>query len=81
MPKIQFCDLPRGVWQHLLDRIEQRQVSLLELALLREWVRSGPCAPDGDWYRDFGSFVLCGSGPYPKTVLLRGMQPYGKELE
>jgi len=28
LPKIQFSDLPRGVWQHLLGRVEQRQVSL-----------------------------------------------------
>ena len=33
------------------------------------------------WYKDFGSFKLCGSGPYPKTVLVRGMEPYGEEIE
>ena len=81
MPKIQFSDLPRGVWQHLLGRVEQREVSLQELELLREWVRSGPCAPEGDWYKDFGSFKLCGFGPYPKTVLVSGMEPYGEEIE
>jgi hypothetical protein len=42
LPKVQFSDLPRGVWQHLLERVEQRQVSLQELELLREWVRSWP---------------------------------------
>jgi hypothetical protein len=65
----------------LLGRVEQRQVSLQDLQSLREWVRSGPCAPDGDWFKDFGSFKLCGSGPYPKTVLARGMEPYGEEIE
>ena len=37
--------------------------------------------PDGDWYKDFGSFLLCGSGEYPKTVLAKGMKPFGKEIQ
>jgi len=37
-------------------------------------------APDGDWYKDFGSFVLCGTGEYPKTVLKKGMKPFGTPL-
>ena len=47
---------------------------------LQAWVRTGPVAPDGDWYRDFGSFILCGSGKFPKTVLETGMQPFGKPV-
>jgi hypothetical protein len=81
LPKIQFSDLPAGIWQHLLERVEQRQISLRELQLLREWVRSEPWAPDGDWFKDFGSFLLCGSGKYPKTMLLRGMRPYGEKID
>ena len=81
MPKIQFSDLPRGIWRHLLERVEQRQITLQELQLLREWVRSEPYAPDHEWYKDFGSFLLCGSGRYSKTVLLKGVQPYGDKIE
>jgi hypothetical protein len=40
-----------------------------------------PNAPDGDWYKDFGSFKLCGTGELPKTVLTRGMTPFGDEIE
>ena len=80
MPKIRFSDLPRGVWRHVLDRVEQRQISLNDLQRLQAWVKSEPFAPDGDWYKDFGSFMLCGSGEYPKTVLLKGMAPYGEEI-
>ncbi len=32
------------------------------------------------WYKDFGSFVLCGTGEYPKTVLKTGMKPFGTPL-
>ena len=55
-PAIQFADLPRAVWQHLLERVAQRRVSLEDLQQLQAWARSAPAAPDGDWYKDFGSF-------------------------
>ena len=38
-------------------------------------------APEGEWYKDFDSFKLCGSGEYPKMFLIKGMKPYGKEIE
>jgi hypothetical protein len=77
LPKIQFSDLPRGIWNHLLQRVDERKVSLADLAALQAWVKTAPLAPDGDWYKDFGSFTLCGSGKFPKTVLLKGMKPFG----
>jgi hypothetical protein len=44
-------------------------------------VRTEPLAPDGDWYKDFRSFILCGSGEFPKTVLKPGMKPFGKSVD
>ena len=81
MPKIRFNDLPAGVWQHLLQRVNERNIPLADLQRLQIWVRTGPSAPDGDWYKDFGSFKLCGSGEFPKTVLTKGMTPFGDEIE
>ena len=81
MPKIQFANLPRGVWQHLLQRVDERRISLADLLALQAWVKTNPVAPDGDWYKDFGSFMLCGSGQYPKTVLEKGMKPFGEAIE
>lgn len=81
MSKIQFGDLPRGVWHHLLERVAERRISLIDLERLQAWVRTGPDAPDGDWYKDFGPFMLCGSGKFPKTVLEKGMTPYGSPVE
>jgi hypothetical protein len=69
------------VWQHLLQRVAERQISLTDLSRLQDWVKSEPCAPEGDWYKDFGSFKLCGSGEYPRTVLTKGMKPFGKAIE
>ncbi len=81
MPQIRFSSLPRGLWQHLLERVEQRQISMEDLRSLQIWVKSEPWAPDGDWFKDFGSFMLCGSGEYPKTVLARDMKPYGTAIK
>lgn len=81
MPKIQFANLPRAVWHHLLQRVDDRSISLTDLQKLQDWAKTTPIAPDGDWYKDFGSFTLCGNGPLPKTVLERGMKPFGKPIE
>ena len=81
MPKIRFSDLPPGLWRHLLERVQEREITLGDLGRLQEWVKSEPFAPDGDWYKDFGSFKLCGSGEYPKTVLTKGMAAFGKRIE
>ena len=81
MPKIRFSDLPHGVWKHLLERVQEREITLSDLGRLQEWVKSDPFAPDGDWYKDFGSFKLCGSHEYPKTVLTKDMAPFGKRIE
>jgi hypothetical protein len=81
LPKIRFSDLPRPVWEHLLERIAEREISLGDLRRLQDWVMTGPQAPDCDWYKDFGSFLLCGSGEIPKTVLAKGMRPFGEPVD
>jgi hypothetical protein len=42
-----------------------------DLNQLRLWVDSKPEVPEGDWFKDFGSFKICGRGSFPKTFLLR----------
>jgi hypothetical protein len=81
LPRIRFSDLPRGLWEHLLDRVREREISLADIERLQQWVKSEPFGPQGDWYKDFGSFKLCGSGEYPRTVLAKGMAPFGQEIE
>jgi hypothetical protein len=43
--------------------------------------QTNPVAPEGKWYKDFGSFKLCGEGAYPKTFLEMGQAPDGKKIE
>jgi hypothetical protein len=64
-----------------LQRVDERRISLSDLAALQEWVKTGPVAPPGDWYKDFGSFILCGTDQFPKTVLEKGMKPFGSPID
>ena len=79
MPKIERWDnLPAGVRQHLIDRARDRVISVADLSRLRRWVESKPDVPEGDWYKDFGSFKIYGQGSIPKTFLLRGQAARGE---
>jgi hypothetical protein len=81
MPKIEvWAKFPSAIRQHLAERMRDRNVSLNDLNRLRLWTESNPDVPDGKWYKDFGSFKLCGEGPYPKTFLLADQPAEGAEL-
>jgi hypothetical protein len=81
MPRIaRWKDLPRGVRDHLIERMNERAISLADLNQLRIWIESEPEVPEGDWYKDFGSFKLCGYGSSPKTFLLIGQAAKGIAL-
>jgi hypothetical protein len=75
MPRIEtWGKLPPGVRQHLIDRMRDR------VNQLRLWIDSNPEVPEGDWYKDFGSFKICGKGSLPKTFLRRGQLAKGEAV-
>ena len=80
MPKIQWTDLPRALRDHLFERLRERKITAEDLFQLKQWRETEPDAPDGPWYKDFGSFKICGEGRYPKTFLLRGQAAKGEGL-
>jgi hypothetical protein len=81
MPKIETWDnLPLAVRHHLIERMRDRSIGLADLNQLRLWMESKPEVPDGDWYKDFGSFKICGQGPFPKTFLLPGQVAKGSSI-
>ena len=81
MPRIARWDqFPIGVRQHLMDRMRDRSISIPDLSRLRTWMESTPEVPEGDWYKDFGSFKICGQGRFPKTFLLKGQVAKGTSL-
>jgi len=81
MPQIEtWSRLPTAIREHLVDRMRDRNISLDHLNQLRLWIESKPNVPEGPWYKDFGSFKLCGEGKYPKTFLLAGQTATGERL-
>ncbi len=80
MPTIQWQNLPPALRDHLFDRLRERKISAEDLYALKLWRESEPEAPEGLWYRDFGSFKICGEGRYPKTFLLKGQAAKGQKL-
>jgi len=81
MPKIEtWRNLPPGVRQHLIERMRDRGISMADLNQLRIWIDSNPEVPEGDWYKDFGSFKICGNGSAPKTFLQRGQAAKGEAV-
>jgi hypothetical protein len=57
--------------------MRDREISVADLNQLRIWIESTPEVPEGNWYKDFGSFKICGDGALPKTFLLRGQPAKG----
>lgn len=72
---------PPALQRHLLERLRDRSLSVADLDLLRQWLKTAPTVPAGRWYKDFGSFKLCGEGAFPKTFLRPGQAAQGKRLE
>ena len=80
MPRIQRTNLPPALREHLFDRLRERKITVDDLYQLKLWRESEPEAPEGLWFRDFGSFKICGEGKFPKTFLLRGQVARGQEI-
>jgi hypothetical protein len=81
MPQIEsWSRIPTAIRDHLIERMCDRNVSLDDLNQLRVWLETKPIVPTGPWYKDFGSFKLCGDGKYPKTFLLASQIATGEKL-
>ena len=81
MPRIEiWARLPPAIRDHLIERMRDRNISLEDLNQLRLWIESTPEVPEEKWYKDFGSFEMCGEGKYPKTFLLATQSAKGRKL-
>ena len=81
MPQIEtWSRLPAAIRDHLIKRMHDRNIGVADLNRLRMWLDLKPTVPDALWYKDFGSFKLCGEGKLPKTFLLPGQAARGQEL-
>jgi hypothetical protein len=81
MPQIEtWPRIPAAIREHLIDRMRDRNIKVEDLNGLRLWLESKPNVPEGPWYKDFGTFKLCGEGRYPKTFLLPSQIARGEQL-
>jgi hypothetical protein len=81
MPQIEtWSRLPARIRDHLVLRMHDRNISIEDLNRLRAWIESKPIVPEGSWYKNFGSFKLCGEGKLPKTFLLADQAARGQEV-
>ena len=80
MPKIRRQSLPPALFQHLLDRLQERRIPAGQLELLARWLDTEPEVPDGEWYKRFSGMIVCGEGELIKTFLTSGQHPKGKIL-
>jgi hypothetical protein len=80
MPKVRRSKLPEAVFRHLLQRARERNITAAQFVQLSIWLNSNPDVPNGKWYKRFPEFMICGEGDLPKTFLLPGQLPDGKEV-
>jgi hypothetical protein len=80
MPKVRRGNLPRSLYAHLLERVQQRNISGQDLILLIEWLDRQPEVPPGNWFKRFPKMTVCGEGELVKTFLTPGQIPFGEEI-
>ena len=81
MPKIRRQNLPPILFAHLLDRVQQRNISAQQLRLMLRWMDTQPEVPNGQWFKRFPELIVCGEGELIKTFLLPTQAPVGEELK
>lgn len=80
MPRIRRKNLPPSLFQHLLDRVDERHISEEQLGLFASWLGSEPTVPEGRWYVRFPEMTVCGEGDLVKTFLNAQQIPVGLEV-
>lgn len=80
MPKIRRQNLPRRLYAHWLDRVQQRSISAQQLRLMVRWMDTHPEVPNRRWFKRFPELTVCGEGELVKTFLLPGQAPTGDEV-
>ena len=80
MPKIRRRNLPPALLEHLLDRIQAREISTEQLGAFAQWLDTEPEVPTGRWFKRFNEMTVCGEGEFVKTFLRVGQIPAGEEV-
>jgi hypothetical protein len=81
MPRVRRHSLPRNLWRHLLERVEERSISEEQLRLLANWLYTEPNVPEGKWFKRFPEMIVCGESELVKTFLNVTQTPVGEEIQ
>ena len=81
MPRILRRNLPGRLYEHLLERVQQRHISRRQLTLMVDWLDTQPEVPPGKWFKRFPGMIVCGEGELVKTFLVPGQVPTGEEIQ
>jgi hypothetical protein len=81
--KTSWRQLPEAVRRHLNERLRDRRITASDLYKLQFWLEQppGPDVPEGDWFKDFGTFKLAGRGELVLTFLTPDQAGYGTEIK
>jgi hypothetical protein len=80
MPRIRRQNLPLALFNHLLDRIADREISFDQLGQFADWLVTEPEVPEGQWFKRFPEMIVCGEDELVKTFLRPGQVPAGEEV-
>ena len=80
MPKVPRSRLPDALFQHLLTRARERQISRSQIVAFAAWLDTDPEVPEGEWFKRFPGIIVCGQGELVKTFLVPGQAPHGQEV-
>jgi len=67
MPRVQRKNVPRPLFAHLLQRIQDRSIEAKALEFLAAWLDTNPEVQEGDWFKRFKTMTVCGKGPLVKN--------------
>ena len=80
MPKIRRKNFPPSLLDHLINRVDKREIPLEQLVLFINWLDLDPEVPEGKWFKRFSGMIACGEGELVKTFLLPNQLPVGQEI-
>ena len=81
MPKVLRRNLPRQLYGHLLERVQEREISGKDLVPMIEWLDTQPEVPQGKWFKRFPGMIVCGEGELIKTFLAHDQVPLGEAVQ
>jgi len=80
MSKIKRENIPPQVLLHLVKRLRERSITKDAVLQLETWLNTNPEVPNGDWFKRFQEFTVCGQGELVKTFLTPSQLPHGTEI-